>query len=194
MEKRFASTEREANRFSALQPLIYKGIAPHAAARSIHCRRSHFFRRNAVHRAVDAVAPESCQHRTSLIGTANQRIADGRSIQRGEEVAVYGGFADDPLLHIQLELDLPARKAADPVDGKFRVSSENPLPASELFPGDLPDAGVVLGVTVYAAVLPFIMCRTMVSLNVSASMGLGRCSEMLVTRSRTDLMLLEVIL
>ena len=50
------------------------------------------------------------------------------------------------------------------------------------------------GVTVYAAVLPFIMCRTMVSLNVSASMGLGRCSEMLVTRSRTDLMLLEVIL
>ena len=50
------------------------------------------------------------------------------------------------------------------------------------------------GVTVYVAVLPFIMCRTMVSLNVSASMGAGRCSEMLVTRSRTDLMLLEVIL
>ena len=90
------------------------------------------------------MAPECCQHRAPLIGTANQRIADGRSIQRGEEVAVYGGFADDPLLHIQLELDLPARKAADPVDGKFRVSSENPLPAPELLPGDLPDAGVVL--------------------------------------------------
>ena len=50
------------------------------------------------------------------------------------------------------------------------------------------------GVTVYVAVLPFMMCRTIVSLNVSASMGAGRCSEMLVTRSRTDLMLLEVIL
>ena len=99
---------------------------------------------NAVYRPVDAVALEGFQHRPPLIGAAQQRGAEGACVQGGEEVAVHGGVPDKPLLHIQLELDLPAGKASRPVNGELRASAEDPLPALELLPGDLPDVGVVL--------------------------------------------------
>ena len=101
------------------------------------------------------MAAEFCQHRAPLIGTAHQRGAEGICVQRGEKVAVYGGVPDTPLLHVQLELHLPAAKAACPVNCELPASAEDPLPALELLPGNLPDAGVILrrdGIGVGAAV------------------------------------------
>ena len=90
------------------------------------------------------MAAECFQHRAPLIGAAHQCGAEGICVQRGEKVAVYGGIPDKPLLHVQLELHLPAGKASRPVDGELRASAEDPLPTPELLPGDLPDAGIVL--------------------------------------------------
>ena len=116
------------------------GFAP-----SVRDQRRHLVHGDAVDLSLDVVLKQRRAHAFPVVAAADERIADGLCVQRGEEVAVDGGGLDHAPAHVDLELHLAAREAARALDVELGIRAEDALPGGELLLCQLADARVVLG-------------------------------------------------